>query len=280
MAVSIAFNTTTSRFVDKLKHQSPTHFTLYFLLFIALVVYTQNYVKYSHTTEFAPRLSFYYNIIIYSSFALFTSSIIWVSKRIPFDSNRKLLSVVSHLVISLGFCLLHMMFCNIVLYVVDLVSGIPFLPFIKKYLTGVIQIHVIVYWAVHAIVSLSIKNRSASENEISSSGNSKFKVSMNNEQYFVPYKDIYWIEALDHYQKLHEENSYHIINDSMKNLEDKVPSTVFCRVHRSYFVNTAKIKSIYRDKEKGCFVKLNDTLSLKVSESYRKQLLTVLQHQN
>lgn len=268
-----------SRYLTKYKQQSPTLFALCFLVFIGLVVFAQHYFKYSHTTEFAPQLSFYYNLIIYSSFAIFTSAIIWISKQIPFNPKQKTKSILTHFVIGLVMCLMHMMLCNILLYIVNLVSDIPFVPFIKKYLTGVIQIHFLVYWSIHGIVSFSIIRPKPRE-EASIRTNRKFKVSMNNEQYYVPYENVYWIEALDHYQKLHVENGVHIIKDSMKSLETKMPDQLFCRVHRSYFVNTSKVKSVYRDKDRGCFVKLNDELSLKVSESYRKQLLAALQHQN
>lgn len=277
MPASLTLSKSISYYLNRRKQWSPTLFAFGFLVFIGLMVFVQHYVKYAQTTEFAPKLSFYYNLIIYSSFALFTSAIIWVSKHIPFNPQQKTKSIATHLGISVLTCLLHMMLCNVVLFAVDLVSAVPFLPFIMKYLTGVIQIHFLVYWAVHGIVSFS-RTRDGSKEKFKING--KFKVSMYNEQYYVPYDKVYWIEAFDHYQKLHAKDGYHIIKGSMKSLEKMVSTHQFCRVHRSYFVNTSKVKSIYRSKEKGCFVKLNDTLSLKVSESYRKQLMDVLQHQN
>jgi DNA-binding LytR/AlgR family response regulator len=46
------------------------------------------------------------------------------------------------------------------------------------------------------------------------------------------------------YVKLHTPQKFFAIHTSLKNVEERLPSTKFIRVHRSYIVALAKIDSI------------------------------------
>ena len=60
----------------------------------------------------------------------------------------------------------------------------------------------------------------------------------------VKYDDIIYIEGLKDYVILRNVNSRVITLQTMKSLEEKLPSKMFKRVHRSYIVNVEKINSI------------------------------------
>lgn len=60
----------------------------------------------------------------------------------------------------------------------------------------------------------------------------------------VKYDDIIYVEGLKDYVILRNENSRVITLQTMKSLEEKLPSNMFKRVHRSYIVNIDKINSI------------------------------------
>ena len=57
-------------------------------------------------------------------------------------------------------------------------------------------------------------------------------------------EDILFAEAMGDYVKLHTPQKFFAIHTSLKNVEERLPSTKFIRVHRSYIVALAKIDSI------------------------------------
>ncbi|MDP1764741.1 MAG: response regulator [Sediminibacterium sp.] len=60
-------------------------------------------------------------------------------------------------------------------------------------------------------------------------------------------KDILWVEASDIYAQVVTPAGKHLLNTSLKVVEEKFPSAKFLRVHRSYIVNLDKIDAIEED---------------------------------
>ena len=60
-------------------------------------------------------------------------------------------------------------------------------------------------------------------------------------------KDILWVEASDIYALVCTASGKHLLNTSLKAVEEKFPSSRFLRVHRSYIVNLDKIEAIEED---------------------------------
>ena len=56
--------------------------------------------------------------------------------------------------------------------------------------------------------------------------------------------DIYYVEALKDYMQIVTSDMKYTIHATMKDIERKLPKTVFQRLHRSYIVNMDKIASI------------------------------------
>ena len=86
---------------------------------------------------------------------------------------------------------------------------------------------------------------------------------------FVPYKDIIWLEAYDYYIKIHVANTFYLVRESMKNMENKLSSDQFLRIHKSTIINRGCIQEITSGKNAEYYIKLNDQTELKVSRSYR-----------
>lgn len=57
-------------------------------------------------------------------------------------------------------------------------------------------------------------------------------------------KDIYFIEALKDYVVINAASARYTIHSTMKDIEDKMPSDSFIRVHRSYIIRIDKIAQI------------------------------------
>ena len=57
-------------------------------------------------------------------------------------------------------------------------------------------------------------------------------------------EDIYFVEALKDYVSIYAEKAKYVIHSTMKDIEKKLPSTAFLRVHRSYIIRLDKVRAI------------------------------------
>lgn len=78
----------------------------------------------------------------------------------------------------------------------------------------------------------------------SSEGSEYVLIKSNNLLVNVDTGDILFFEAFGDYVKVHTETKVYVVHTRMKELEDSLPSKRFFRVHRSYLVQTSKIKNI------------------------------------
>lgn len=88
----------------------------------------------------------------------------------------------------------------------------------------------------------------------------------------VKLQDILWIEAQGDYTELHLANGSHLCNLSMNELEQRLDSGQFIRVHRSYIIATESIKQLKGDGEGGFIALLKDNSHIKVSRKYASKL--------
>jgi DNA-binding LytR/AlgR family response regulator len=58
------------------------------------------------------------------------------------------------------------------------------------------------------------------------------------------FEDILFLEAQRNYCQVLTINKSYMVVSTLKQLEDKLPSTVFIRVHRSYLVNISAIDAL------------------------------------
>ena len=90
----------------------------------------------------------------------------------------------------------------------------------------------------------------------------------------IRYKDIIYIEGLKDYVIIRLEEGRVITLQTMKSLEEKLPSNFFRRIHRSYIVNVDKINALVGNMvevtEKG------QTKNLPVGKNYRDDLLELV----
>ena len=56
--------------------------------------------------------------------------------------------------------------------------------------------------------------------------------------------DILYLEAMGDYVKVHTSQKFHVVHATLKSIEEKLPSSKFIRVHRSYIVAINKIDYI------------------------------------
>jgi DNA-binding LytR/AlgR family response regulator len=79
--------------------------------------------------------------------------------------------------------------------------------------------------------------------------------------------DILYCEALDNYSAVYMGKERFVLSYPLKTLEEKLPSSLFIRAHRSFLVNSKKITGILPKS-----VKVGDK-ELPISETMRSELL-------
>ncbi len=86
----------------------------------------------------------------------------------------------------------------------------------------------------------------------------------------INYADIYYIEALENYVRIHLKDTMIVSLSSMKNIEEALPPASFLRIHRSYIVNLEKVESVRNN-----IFKLGNK-NLGTGKSYRKGISELL----
>ena len=79
-------------------------------------------------------------------------------------------------------------------------------------------------------------------------------------------EDIHFLEAMGDYVKVFTQQKFHAIHTTLKNVEEKLPSSKFIRVHRSYIVALNKVDKI----EEGVII--INSRPVPVADAYRSAL--------
>lgn len=85
-----------------------------------------------------------------------------------------------------------------------------------------------------------------------------------------------WVESAGNYVTLHVGNEKHMIRETMKNMENRLSSDTFTRIHRTVIVNINRIQEIKTHFQGDYAVILQDGSSLPLSRRYRELLIKSL----
>ncbi len=98
----------------------------------------------------------------------------------------------------------------------------------------------------------------------------KLVVKADGRVHFVSYADIIWVEAYDYYVKVHVRDRYFLLRDSLKHLEQRLPSEQFVRIHKSSIVNRRYVEALLPQEHGSEYeVVLSSGITLRSSRSYR-----------
>jgi two-component system LytT family response regulator len=70
---------------------------------------------------------------------------------------------------------------------------------------------------------------------------------------FVPVEEVIRITAEDYYVRIHLEGGSHLLRDSLKRLERRLPPDLFVRTHRSAIVNLRMLRRVEEDTDSGSY---------------------------
>lgn len=123
--------------------------------------------------------------------------------------------------------------------------------------------------ANRAIEQVELKNRN-NAGTVTEEGPNFFYVKADKKLVRVNYDDIVYIEGLKDYVIIRLPENRVITLQTMKSLEDKLPSTTFQRIHRSYIVNMNRIEAL--DGNSVEVMEKGKVQNLPVGKSYREAL--------
>jgi two-component system LytT family response regulator len=96
--------------------------------------------------------------------------------------------------------------------------------------------------------------------------------------YFVPTRDIDWIEGADYYVKLHVGPKVHLLRESLTSLERRLDRRRFFRPHRSAIVNLGRVREIRSTSSGDQVVVLDDKTRIKLTRGRRENLERMIEY--
>ena len=94
--------------------------------------------------------------------------------------------------------------------------------------------------------------------------------------HIIPDEDIIYVEAKEDYVKFHTEERGYMKLEKMSNLERKLDTRNFCRIHRSYLLNINYLVKIEPYSKDSRIAKLKNGKSLPISRSGYNRLMELL----
>ncbi len=98
-----------------------------------------------------------------------------------------------------------------------------------------------------------------------------FFIKSSGQQHKILFDDILYVESIKDYVNIKTKNQEYIVLDTLKSMEEKLPDSIFCRVHKSYILNLNQIKSV----DSKSVLLISDT-EIPVGESFKVNFLKKL----
>jgi hypothetical protein len=93
----------------------------------------------------------------------------------------------------------------------------------------------------------------------------------------LPIHSIEWVQAEDNYVRLHAGRQSHLLRMTLNDLERKLASRDFVRVHRSTMVRVGNVARLSRTRANGYTVVLDSGVQLRVSKRHWRNVETLIQ---
>jgi len=119
------------------------------------------------------------------------------------------------------------------------------------------------------------KSRYAGGSDSDTKATESLFIKANNKLNRINYKDILYIESNKDYIKIFTTETSFLTYSRMKAMEEKLPSSLFCRIHKSYLVQISAVKAVM-----GNTVELTNGVSLPIALSHKDSLFIALKLNN
>ena len=124
------------------------------------------------------------------------------------------------------------------------------------------------YYAAKTPQSISLANENSFDNH------AFIYVKENKKIIKIYLREIHFIEGLNEYIRFHTDNSRVVVKSSLLAIENKLPSELFIRVHKSYIVSIPRIRAF-----NATTIELENA-NVRIGRSYKNQVFDALQFKN
>jgi two-component system, LytTR family, response regulator len=100
----------------------------------------------------------------------------------------------------------------------------------------------------------------------------QFVVKSRDRTFLIPFAEVDWIEAAGKYVRVHTGETSHLVRQSITDVEQRLDTRRFLRIHRGTIVNVRRIAEMNRGFGGGLFVVLRDGTRLTMSRRFRTQI--------
>lgn len=119
--------------------------------------------------------------------------------------------------------------------------------------------------------------KSVLENLLPNPSSKRILVREGAKEVMLQLSDVEWIEAADYYSCLHVGNRKHLIRETIKQLEGKLDSKSFVRVHRSAIVNINYVRELHHEGRSDGWVILNNGTRIRMTRAGWQKLVLLSQ---
>jgi|GEM_PF-6827538 len=93
-----------------------------------------------------------------------------------------------------------------------------------------------------------------------------------NRTHLIETTEIEWIGAAGDYAELHVRGATHLLRQPISVLLSRLPNHVFCRIHRSFVVNTSRVSGFKTLRNQDLLVRMKDRTILRASRTFSEEL--------
>lgn len=90
--------------------------------------------------------------------------------------------------------------------------------------------------------------------------------------HFVEVGDIIWVQAYDYYIKIYVKDKFYLVRQSLKSMETNLPSSTFCRIHKSNIININHVKELDSRNNGDYQITLSTGVKVNMSRNYKDNL--------
>lgn len=108
--------------------------------------------------------------------------------------------------------------------------------------------------------------------EIRDQDEQRLVIKVDGKIHFIPKSEVIVFEAYDYYVKIHTQDRYYLVRETMKTLEDRLTTDLFMRTHKSYIVNKRHIKTMTKLSAGNYGLELSKDHLAKISRSKLNQV--------
>lgn len=88
--------------------------------------------------------------------------------------------------------------------------------------------------------------------------------------------EVIWLEAEDHYVRIHTKDARYLVHQKLSALEASLPASSFARIHRGAIVNLTHVEHILTNRLGACYLHMSSGEKLRISRGRRDSLKAIL----